>query len=396
MSNPVKSCTLPWSLPRPAEASFRVRAFGERLAVAHASERGMTLTDFRTLGRSGLIVSPLCLGTMTMGTPRWGSPDEVSEAIFNAYVDAGGNFIDTADAYANGRSEELLAGYVANRSLRDKLVLGTKFTMSSPEQTGNPNGSANGRKNLYRAIEGSLKRLRTDYIDLYWMHAWDTVTPAEEVLESLTNLVRSGKIRYYGFSDVPAWYAAKVATLAAAHGVPGPVALQLEYSLVERTIECEHVDCALECGMGITPWSPLASGFLAGKYTRDAEGKGTGEGRLNVLGGGSNPVFHKYTERNWRTLEVLHAVAGETGKPLAQVALAWTSAQRGVTSLILGATNVEQLQDNIASLDVTLTPDQSGRLNGVSASDLVHPYMFFRGMLRRERIWGGTDVKGWN
>ena len=355
----------------------------------------MKLTDFRTLGRSGLIVSPLCLGTMTMGTPRWGSSDDVSKDIFNAFVDAGGNFIDTADTYANGRSEELLSGYIGSRNLRERLVLATKFTMTCAAQEGNPNGSANGRKNIYRALDASLKRLGTDYIDLYWMHAWDGVTPAEEVLQSLGDLVRAGKIRYFGFSDVPAWYAAKVATLAAAHGVPGPIALQLEYSLAERNIEREHVDCAVEFGMGITPWSPLASGFLAGKYKREEDGKGSGEGRLSVLGGGPNPVFHKYTERNWRTLDALREVAAEVDRPLAQVALAWVTAQRAVASLIIGATKVEQLNDNIASLEVVLTPEQISRLSAAGEPELVHPYMFFTGMLRRGRVFGGTDVQGW-
>ena len=355
----------------------------------------MKLTDFRSLGRSGLIVSPLCLGTMTMGTPRWGSSDDVSEAIFNAFVDAGGNFIDTADAYANGRSEELLSGYISNRKLRDKLVLATKFTMTSAAQEGNPNGSANGRKNMYRALDASLQRLGTDFIDLYWMHAWDGVTPAEEVLQSLGDLVRAGKIRYFGFSDVPAWYAAKVATLAAAHAVPGPIALQLEYSLVERNIEREHVDCAREFGLGITPWSPLASGFLAGKYRREDDGKGSGEGRLAVLGSGTNPVFHKYTGRNWATLDAMREVADEVDRPMAQVALAWAAAQPGVSSLIIGATRVEQLHDNIASLDIRLTPEQTAKLNAASAPELVHPYMFFTGMLRRERVFGGADVAGW-
>ena len=356
----------------------------------------MTLNSYRTLGRSGLAISPLCLGTMTMGTPRWGSQDDVSETIFNAYVDAGGNFIDTADAYANGRSEELLAGYMGSRKLRDRVVLATKFTMTSPEQQGNPNGSANGRKNVYRAVEASLRRLKTDYIDLYWMHAWDTVTPAEEVLQSMGDLVRAGKIRYFGLSDVPAWYAAKMATLAALHGVPGPIAMQLEYSLIERTVEREHIDCAREFGMGVTPWSPLASGFLAGKYTRDAAGKSSGEGRLDVLGNGANPVFTKYTaDRNWSVLETLREVADELGKPLAQVALGWTQARRAVTSLIIGATKLEQLQGNIGSLDVTLSPEQAAKLDAVGAPELAHPYVFFSGMLHRERVFSGTDVTGW-
>ncbi len=225
----------------------------------------MNLTAFRTLGRSGLIVSPIALGTMTFGTPRWGAPDDVSESIFHAYVDAGGNFIDTADVYALGRSEELIGGYVRDRSLRDQLVLATKFSFHGGEP-GNPNAGGNGRKNMYRAIEGSLRRLQTDYIDLYWMHVWDMVTPVEEVLQSLGDLVRSGKIRYFGFSDLPAWYATKAATVASAHGIPAPIALQLEYSLVERSIEREHLPAARDGGLGVCPWSPLAGGFLAGKY----------------------------------------------------------------------------------------------------------------------------------
>ena len=168
----------------------------------------MSLTAFRTLGRSGLIVSPFALGTMTFGTPRWGASDEISESVFHTYVDAGGNFIDTADVYAKGRNEELVGRYIRDHSLRDQLVLATKFTFHSGE-SGNPNAGGNGRKNIYRAIEGSLRRLQTDYVDLYWLHAWDMVTPVEEVLQSLGDLVRARKIRYFGFSDVPAWYTAK-------------------------------------------------------------------------------------------------------------------------------------------------------------------------------------------
>ncbi len=202
----------------------------------------MNLNPFRTLGRSGLVVSPLTLGTMTFGTPRWGSSDEVSQAIFNAYIDAGGNFVDTADVYSGGRSEELLGGFINSRKLRDKLVLATKFTFNT--EPGNPNAGGNGRKNIYSSIEGSLRRLKTGYIDLYWLHAWDMVTPVEEVLQSLGDLVRAGKIRYFGFSNMPAWYVAKAATLATAYHVPGPIALQLEYSLVERSIEREHLPTA--------------------------------------------------------------------------------------------------------------------------------------------------------
>jgi aryl-alcohol dehydrogenase-like predicted oxidoreductase len=350
----------------------------------------MNLTDFRTLGRSGLIVSPLALGTMTFGTPRWGSPDEVSEAIFHAYIDAGGNFIDTADIYARGRSEELIGGYIADRSLRDKLVLATKFSFNA--ESGNPNASGNGRKNIYRALEGSLRRLQTDYVDLYWMHVWDMVTPVEEVLQSLGDLVRAGKIRYFGLSDMPAWYAAKVATLATAHAMPGPIAMQMEYSLVERSIEREHVPAAQACGLGITPWSPLAGGFLAGKYERKGD-LASGQGRLS----GSNPFqekFTKFTERNWRVLDTLRTVAAQVDRPLAQVALAWASAQPGITSLILGASKLEQLHDNLASLDIRFTPEQLQMLDEGSAPDLAFPYGIFTAAGKRS-IFGGVTVQGW-
>jgi aryl-alcohol dehydrogenase-like predicted oxidoreductase len=348
----------------------------------------MSLTDFRTLGRSGLIVSPLALGTMTFGTPRWGSADDVSESIFQAYVEAGGNFIDTADVYAKGRSEELVGSYVASRGLRDQLVLATKFGFNT--QPGNPHAGGNGRKHIHQALEGSLRRLGTDYIDLYWLHVWDMVTPVEEVLQTLGDLVRAGKIRYFGFSDMPAWYATKAATLAQAHGVPGPIAMQMEYSLVARTLETEHVPAARECGLGIVPWSPLAAGFLAGKYER-AETGATGEGRLS----GPNPFGNtKFTERNWQVLDVLRQVATEAGQPLAQVALAWALTRPGVSSLIVGASKLEQLRDNMAALEIQLTPEQLRALNAGSVSDPAFPEGFFSAGLQRG-IFGGHAVQGW-
>ena len=350
----------------------------------------MSLTAFRTLGRSGLIVSPLALGTMTFGTPGWGAPDEVCESIFQTYVDAGGNFIDTADVYAKGRSEELVGDYIRDRNLRDQVVLASKFTFHAGE-SGNPNAGGNGRKNMHRAIEGSLRRLKTDYIDLYWMHAWDTITPVEEVLQSLGDLVRAGKIRYFGLSDVPAWYTAKAAAIATAHSVPGPIAMQLEYSLVERSIEREHLPAARDGGLGICPWSPLAGGFLAGKYQREDEGA-TGQGRLS----GSNPFqdkFTKFTERNWRVLDALRTVAAQVDRPLAQVALAWVSAQPGITSPILGASKLEQLHDNLSSLEINFTSEQIQTLDESSALDLTFPYGIFTGVNRT--IFSATTVQGW-
>ncbi|MFB9991047.1 aldo/keto reductase [Deinococcus oregonensis] len=350
----------------------------------------MKLTDFRSLGRSGLIVSPLALGTMTFGTPRWGSSDDVSEKIFNEYVDAGGNFIDTADVYSGGRSEELVGQYTAARNLRDQVVLATKFTFGAVR--GNPNASGNGRKNMHRALEGSLRRLNTDYIDLYWMHAWDTVTPVEEVVQSFGDLIRAGTIRYYGFSNVPAWYLARAATLAAENGLPGPVALQAQYSLVERSLEQEFVPAAKACGIGITPWSPLAAGFLSGKYSRETAGAGaTGEGAAGRLSG-PNPFGNtKFTEHNWQVLDAVQEVAAEVERPPAQVALAWVLAQAGVTAPIVGASKVAQLHDSLNALDLQLTPDHLKRLHDRSVLDPAHGVS----KMLKNAVFGGASIQGW-
>lgn len=341
----------------------------------------MNLADLRTLGHSGLPVSPLCLGTMTFGNKAWGSNDETSRKVFNAYVDAGGNFVDTADVYSGGRSEELLGSFIGESKLRDGIVLATKWSFRG----------GNGRKNFHRALEASLRRLGTDYIDLYWMHVWDGVTPPEEMLESFNNLVRSGKTCYFGLSDVPAWYVARMATLAQVHGVPGPIALQLPYSLTERTIEHEHVPAARELGLGITPWSPLDAGFLSGKYARDQSGHAkTGDGRLDL----ENQPFRKFTERNWAILQVLLGVSREAGYSPAQVALAWALAQPGITSLILGATSPEQLGESLASLQVTLSTEHLGTLTQAGVFEPSNFYSLFENSIRRS-IFGGASVRGW-
>ena len=345
--------------------------------------------DYVTLGRSGLIVSPFCLGTMTFGNDRWGSSDEEARRIFDRYVADGGNFVDVADVYADGKSEEVLGRFIAESNLRDKMVLATKFTFNPQE--GNPNAGGNGRKNIYRALEGSLRRLGIDFIDLYWMHVWDTITPVEEVVDTLSTLVRSGKIRYYGFSDVPAWYAARAVTLAKERGLEPPIALQLEYSLVERNIEREHVPAAGHLGLGICPWSPLASGFLTGKYTREGASSSKGS-RLDVLQGTENPVFHKFKERNWKIVDELQQVAKQIGRSPAQVALNWVSTQPGVTSTIIGATKLHQLEDNLAALSFNIPAELRKRLDEASALEPAHPYMFFGGVLQ-ERIRGGVKVR---
>ena len=210
------------------------------------------MKDYVTLGRSGLRISPLCLGTVTFGLEwGWGIDEITSRAIFDDYLESGGNFIDTSDSYTNGTSEKWLGKFVNERGLRDRVVIGTKFTANT--DAGNPNAGGNGRKNIYRALEGSLCQLKTDYIDLYWMHSWDTVTPLEEVVSTLDDLVRDGKIRHYGFSDVPAWYAARAQTLAEQQRRDHFVAFQLEYSLVERNIEREHIPAAQELGIAVWP-----------------------------------------------------------------------------------------------------------------------------------------------
>lgn len=353
----------------------------------------MKISDYVTLGRSGLKVSPLCLGTMTFGEDwGWGSSETAAREIFDAYLEKGGNFLDTADGYTNGKSEELLGKFVKSAKVRDKVVVATKFTFNA--EPGNPNAGGNGRKNIYRALEGSLKRLDTDYIDFYWLHTWDTVTPVEEVLLTLNDLVREGKIRYFGLSDVPAWYLAKMQTLAEVHSLHRVSALQLEYSLVERTIEREHIPAAKELGMGICPWSPLASGLLTGKYKRDFNGEA--QGRLSVMKDKGHPGFDKlFSERNWKIVDAVMEAAKLTGKTPAQVALNWVVSRSGITSTIIGATKLNQLNDNFAAIDFDLPPEALEKLDQASRLDATaHPYIFFtEGM--QAMVNGGVKVSAW-
>ena len=349
-----------------------------------------SLATYSLLGRSGLKVSPLCLGTMTFGTEwGWGSPKETAHRVVARYLEAGGNFVDTADGYTNGTSEALIGAYFAEHGSRDAVVLATKFTFSG--RAGDPNAGGNGRKNIHRALEGSLRRLRTDYIDLYWMHAWDGLTPVEEVLDTLDALVRAGKVRYLGFSDVPAWYLARAQTIAELRGRERVCALQLEYSLVERNIEREHVPAALELGVGLCPWSPLGSGLLTGKYQRNGDDV-AGSGRLAAIRNAGNPNFDKlFTDRNWEIVDTLVAVAKELGRSPTQVALNWITNRPAVTSTLIGATKVEQLEENLRSLDFEIPRELAARLDEVSRPELVHPYIFF-GPEMRARIDGGTTV----
>ncbi|HEX4505976.1 MAG TPA: aldo/keto reductase [Alphaproteobacteria bacterium] len=351
----------------------------------------MKLDSFVTLGRSGLKVSPLCLGAMTFGDGTGPNADEArSRAIFDMYVDRGGNFIDTADGYTAGISEQLVGKFINDTKSRDKIVLATKFTFN--QSPGNPNSGGNGRKNIHRAVEASLKRLGTDYIDLYWLHAWDTMTPADEVMSTIDALVRDGKVRYFGMSDIPAWYAARAHTLAELRGWEKISAFQLEYSLIERSIEREHIPLAQELGIGLCPWSPLASGFLSGKYRRAAQ---DGEVRRLDLMPAGTPFARFDTPRNREVVEVLVQVAEQIGRPPAEVALKWLIDRPGVTSTILGASRPDQLASNLASLEVEIPAELRARLDEASAIEPGNPYRFFepfiQGMMR-----GGTDVRKWS
>lgn len=353
----------------------------------------MNLGDYTQLGRSGLRVSPLCLGTMTFGT-EWGFgvEEKPSREIFDHYIAQGGNFIDTADGYTNGHSEEMVGKFVAEKKLRDRAVIATKFTFNA--EPGNPNAGGNGRKNIYRALEGSLRRLKTDYIDLYYLHAWDRLTPVEEVVATLSGMIRAGKIRYYAFSDTPAWYVARAQTLAETQGKERLIALQLEYSLVERTIELELIPASQEFGLAICPWSPLAGGFLSGKYRREGS-DWKGEGRFDQFRKSNNPLLRKLTERHWKALDATMDVAKKLGKTPAQIALNWVATQPGMTSTILGATKLAQLEDNLGAIEFTIPAELRKTLDQASAIETGAPYTFFGPMLQ-SRIAGGTALRSWS
>ncbi len=367
----------------------------------------MPISHYRTLGRSGLVISPLALGTMTFGTVRWGVDEPGSRAIFDAYLEAGGNFIDTADVYSGGRSESMIGDFVADRGVRDQVVIATKSGFATGAA---PLAGGNGARHIHAAVEGSLKRLRTDFIDLYWVHVWDSVTPAEELLGTMAGLVRSGKIRYWGMSNAPAWYVSKLATLAAVRGLPGPIALQYFYSLASRDIEAEHAPLAAEFGMGIVPWSPLAYGLLAGKYDRAtveaASPRAGGLPRDAASGNEQRPEDDKrldganpfgdtlFTERNWAIVDELRRIADATGESPARLALAWVIDRKGVASTLIGVSRVSQLKDNIGALDLVLSDEHRAALDAISAptgqmlSSLFSPAM-------RERVVFGRAVDAW-
>lgn len=346
------------------------------------------LNYYRVLGRSGLKVSPLCLGTMTFGTGAgWSADEATSRAVFDNYLEQGGNFIDTAISYTNGRSETLLGTFLAGR--REQVVLATKFGVNT--RPGDPNAGGNQRKNIVQAVETSLKRLGTDYIDLYYLHMWDGRTPVEEVMRALDDLVSSGKVLYLGISDTPAWQISRANMLAELRGWTSFIALQMEYNLGQRTGERDLLPMARELGIGVLPWSPLGGGIFSGKYsradlaTREVASKGTRQAWMRQFG--------RFSERNLEIAEVVKQIAQKIGRTSAQVALAWTLAQPGVTSTVLGARTPEQLLENLAALSIEFTPEQLVDLDRASAIELGFPHDFLV-QVRPSALDGGATIIG--
>ncbi|MDB5861483.1 MAG: aldo/keto reductase [Ramlibacter sp.] len=324
----------------------------------------MSLDSYISLGRSGLRVSPFCLGTMTFGEEwGWGTSVAESEAILTEYVERDGNFIDTANIYTNGHSEKIIGDYLAARGgLRDRVVLSTKFFGNL--HVGDPNGGGAGRKAVIKQCEESLRRLQTDYIDLYWLHNWDRKTPIEETLRAMDDLVASGKVRYLGVSDLPAWKVAQAQMIAHFRDYAPMIAMQIEYSLLARTVEGELTPMAQELGLGVMPWGPLRGGKLSGKYTRANAGKQMSDRTGSAAG---------LTETEYAILDVVNEVAAEVGANTAAVALAWVHGRPGVASTLIGATRLDQIKSNLDAIDVTLTGDQIDRLDAISKPALNFP-----------------------
>jgi aryl-alcohol dehydrogenase-like predicted oxidoreductase len=326
-----------------------------------------SLDHYRLLGRSGLRVSPMSLGTMTFGMTGWGTDSVEADRMVGAYLDAGGNFIDTANYYAGGESERMLGNILAQR--RASVVISSKYSLSMVK--GDPNACGNQRKNMVQSVEASLKRLNTDYLDLLYLHLWDNRTSVEEILRGFDDLVRSGKIMYAGISDTPAWQVSRMQAIADLRGWAPLVALQIPYNLTERTVEREFMPMAQEMGLGVMPWSPLAGGVLSGKYSHaDLETKAVDYSSRKDI----NKATGRLTARSLDIAAVVNEVAAELQCEPAQVALAWTMQNPAVTSPVIGARTMAQLQSNLGALKVVLSANQLARLQEISHVDAVFPH----------------------
>jgi aryl-alcohol dehydrogenase-like predicted oxidoreductase len=340
---------------------------------------------YKLLGKSGLRVSELCLGAMTFGED-WGeflrgASKEESKEIFDLFVEAGGNFIDTANNYQNGTSEKYVGEFIASE--RHKFVLATKYTLTTDPN--DPNASGSHRKNLRQSVDASLKRLQTDYIDLLWVHAWDYMTPIEELMRSLDDMISSGKVLYVGMSDAPAWVVARANTTSELHGWSPFIGLQIMYSLIERTPERELLPMACDLDIGVTAWSPLGGGVLSGKYNKEIQE----QKRFDL----NNPMTSGFvSEKNLSIANEVQVIAKEINKTPSQVALSWLRHQRdkGIIIPIVGARTQEQMKDNLGSLDLDLSSDQLKRLDGISKIELGFPHDFLSSSMVKSLLYGNT------
>jgi len=346
--------------------------------------------NYQLLGRSGLRVSELALGAMTFGT-EWGWGTEKNEArkMLDLYIDNGGNFVDTANVYTNGSSEKMLGEFLGEK--RQQIVLSTKYTINT--RPGDPNSGGNHRKNMVRSVETSLQRMKTDYIDLLYLHVWDGTTPIEEILRAMDDLVRAGKVLYVGICTTPAWQISRMQAIADLRGWSPLIALQIEYNLIERTPERDLIPMANEMGLGVVPFSPLSSGLLSGKYSREdflsksgstPGNSGTRKDTLEYLG--------KFTERNMNIVDEVKKLASEVQKSPSQVALAWLLSRSTVTSVLLGASKLEQLENNLGSLNTHLSPDQIKRLDDISRVEMGFPHAILANPTIKQTTSGGVEV----
>ena len=331
------------------------------------------MMNYKLFGNSGLRVSEVSLGTITFGTDwGWGADEKECRSMFDAYADMGGNFIDTANRYTEGSSERIVGDCI--KSDRDHFVVATKYTFF--DRHGDVNYSGNHRKNMMRSVHESLKRLDTEYIDILWLHAWDYLTPVEEVMRGLDDLVRAGNVHYLGISDTPAWIVARANTLAELRGWTAFCGLQIEYSLLERTPERELIPMAKTLGMTVTTWGPLGAGVLTGKYLKGESGR-IPENRE-----------HR-NERGNRIASVVVASAEKMGVTPAQLALRWTMQQDFSSVPIVGSSNKKQLQDSLGALNVTIPDDIMRKLDEISRVDLGFPHEFLSQEDTRNVIYGG-------
>lgn len=335
---------------------------------------------YSLLGKSGLRVSEAALGAMTFGEDwGWGAAREEARKVYDTYREAGGNLIDTANVYTNGSSEQFVGEFIKDH--RQSIVLSTKYSNAMPGNDANAGG--NQRKNMMQAVDASLRRLQTDYIDLYWVHIWDQMTPVEEVMRGLDDLVSQDKILYAGISDAPAWWIAQANTLAELRGWSRFAGLQVEYSLIQRTVERELLPMAKALNMGVLAWSPLANGVLTGKY------HGNGNAEAGRMSRQEMQEFMPEQERTKRVVAAVKAVAEQTGRSMAQVALAWLRYRPVPVIPIIGARKVAQLQDNLASLELDLSAEQVKSLDDASSVEVGFPHYLYNAQMTRALAYGG-------